>query len=141
MKILNLLKIMSLMIILTIIIIYAFIFFTQIIFVKNIDGNEINKMIKIRDNYYFNDLDSSTWLFEDNLGTYKRMTNNGVDTLTWDNNIIIGHSKLSYFKILLNSKKTNYYKNKTNLLEEKYYFPKYKLKKLPPLIGKSRSLN
>ena len=72
-------------------------------FVSYFDGERQSKMVPIIGDYYFNRLDSSIWKEEKKTESYKRVTDNKIDSLAWGKEKSFGYSSNAYFSITLST--------------------------------------
>lgn len=92
-----------------------FFFKMGIDFVSGIDGNRTSSnYIHIIDNYYL--LKTEKTICVNFQRKYKRITF-PIDSLSWNSEIIIGHSRMNYFKINIANQKINYFGSKDSLLK------------------------
>ncbi|MBS1660648.1 MAG: hypothetical protein JST68_06315 [Bacteroidetes bacterium] len=66
--------------------------------VSSIDGDKHSKMQHLTGNYYYSQIDGRIWLRDTAIDatTYRAITNNRVDSLSWNDTSITYYSKNKY---------------------------------------------
>lgn len=101
-------------------------------FVNSIDGEKFNSNYShIYGPYSLFRSERSICHEKDDEGL-ERVTLN-VDSLSWDTNKIVGHSRGKYFLIIFSTNKIHYYESKKELLKQVEIIPEEVIVDLPPL--------
>ncbi len=89
--------------------------------VSGIDGNNRkSNYVKLTEDYAILKVEKTICLNTEN--GYERVTLN-LDSLNWDDNLIVGHSRNKYFKIEVDTQQINYFGTRDSLMLMLSEFP------------------
>ena len=83
--------------------------------VSSVDGERRSKMIPLSNDYFYGELDKKIWRLEKSTQSYKNIINGTVDSLSWCDDNIYGHSNLTYFIINTNVNNVEYFSTRNSL--------------------------
>lgn len=70
-------------------------------FVSNFDDEKSERMISLINNYYYGIVDTTIWMKEEATESFKRILPDKIDSLIWNDEIIIGHVAGRYCLLIL----------------------------------------
>lgn len=101
-------------------------------FVSFFDGDNKSKMISLTKNYYYNETDKGIWQKEDVTDSYKNIFNSSIDSLMWNNQVIIGYSSGKYFIVYVAAESVKVIEKRASITDN--FIGSFKnLDNIPPL--------
>lgn len=84
--------------------------------VSYFDGEQKERMVKLQGDYYYSKIDKTIWVKENKTYSYKRILEEKVDSLIWNNDIIIGYCNQRYFLIYISAQSLKYENDRSKVL-------------------------
>lgn len=101
-------------------------------FVSFFDGDNKSKMISLTKNYYYNETDKGIWQKDDVTDSYKNIFNSSIDSLMWNNQVIMGYSNGQYFIVSVADESVKVFEKKASITDD--FIGSFKnLDNIPPL--------
>lgn len=99
--------------------------------VSKIDGDGYNNKILLTKRFYFSTTDTTIWYKLNKTNTYKKIIGR-IDSLNWNNQLIMGFGQSKYFEINTTSQEIYFFISKDSLIHKTGVIPLInKVKEVP----------
>lgn len=86
-------------------------------FVSEFDGENKERMVKLTGDYFYGKVDKTVWLREETTDSYRRIIPDNIDSLVWNNKIIVGYVGGKYFCVVPSSGIVSYLSGREQVVD------------------------